>query len=1077
MPPRSIGDGMKIEAREIAAAILDLDGVITDTATLHAKAWERVWNEFLAHWEKATGERHEPFSYHVDYLKYLDGKPRYQGAEAFLASRKIEIPFGHPGDEPGLTTICATGNLKNRYYLALLDQEGPLIYADTVDVVKRWRAEGLKTAVVSSSRNCKKVLEAAAITDLFDVVLDGLDMERLGLKGKPEPDMFLEAAQRLGHSVKKTLVVEDAFSGIEAARRGGFGLVVAMTAMGSDPKGRASELRDCGADLIVQNLSQLLDSEMTDWQLIYKKWVPDKQSLRESLCALGNGYSMVRGAFSEAKADRIHYPGCYLSGTYNRATSEIHGRLVEHEDLVNWPSWLEIGFRIGKDEWFKMDGVEILSFRQILDVKEGTLSREMRTRDAKGRESLLCERRFVHMAEIHLSGVEWSLTPLNWRGMVTIRSGIDGDVVNDNVGRYRELNRRHLKTGEKGLVGETAIFLESQSLQSEIKVTHAARTELYLNELLAPAVRKTFVESDRIWQELQIRAEKNQQLTLEKIVATYSSRDLAISEPTIEAKEAVMRAGRFARLLVSHRQAWEHVWSRCDLELEDGYTQFVLRLHVFHILQTASPWSLDIDNGIPARGWHGEAYRGHVFWDELFVMAFINMRVPELSREILMYRYRRLGQARQNAKSMGYTGAMYPWQSGSNGREESPVTHLNPVSGEWIEDVSSWQRHVGAAITYNIWQYYKATHDTEFLSSYGAKMFLEIARFFAGLATYDSKKARYEILQVMGPDEFHTGYPWRKGKGVDNNAYTNIMVSWTLAHGLRVLEILGEKRRAELVAELCLTDEELYRWEEVSRKLYVPFFGDGLIAQFEHFDRLKELDWDLYRKRYGNIQRLDRILVAENDSPDDYKLVKQADVIMLFFLFSTEELESIFERLGYSFDPEMIPRNIDYYASRVSHGSTLSRIVHAWVLARLDRPRAWHLFKESLQSDISDIQGGTTSEGVHLGAMAGTVDMIQRCFTGLEMREDVLWFNPNLPDELPTLKFPIRYAGHWLQVSITHERLVISLEHSWSGSVRIGCRSEIVEMRQGDWHVFDLREDEPFGMELETVESRREMTH
>jgi beta-phosphoglucomutase family hydrolase len=1055
---------MKIEGREVTAAILDLDGVITDTATLHAKAWERVWNEFLAQSESSTGQRHSPFSYHADYLKYLDGKPRYQGAEAFVKSRRIDIPFGHPGDEPGLATICAIGNLKNRYYLALLDQEGPSIYADTVDVVKRWRSEGIKTAVVSSSRNCRKVLGAVGITDLFDVVLDGSELESSGLKGKPEPDMFLEAARRLGADVKKTVVVEDALSGIEAARRGSFGLVIAMTAMGSNAKGLFSELRACGADLIVENLSQVLDSEMTDWQLIYTKWVPEKQSLRESLCTLGNGYSMVRGAFSEAKSDDIHYPGCYLSGTYNRARSEIHGRLVEHEDLVNWPNWLEIGFRIGKDEWFKLSAVEILSFRQILDVKEGTLSLQIEIEDSKGRKSILREKRFVHMSEIHLSGVRWSLTPLNWRGKVTIRSGIDGEVINDNVARYRELNRRHLKTEEMGLVGETAVFLGAKSLQSEIKVTHAARSELYLAGQPAPAIRKTSVSADRIWQDLEI-------------VATYSSRDLAISEPTVEAKTAVMRADVFSRLLQSHRQAWEHVWSRCDLELEDGYTQFVLRLHIFHILQTASPWSLDIDNGIPARGWHGEAYRGHVFWDELFVMAFINMRVPELSREILMYRYRRLGQARENAKSLGYSGAMYPWQSGSNGREESPVTHLNPVSGEWIEDVSSWQRHVGAAITYNIWQYYKATHDTEFLSSYGAKMFLEIARFFADLASYDSKKGRYEILQVMGPDEFHTGYPWRKGKGVDNNAYTNIMVSWTLAHGLRVLEILGEKRRAELVAELGLTDEELHRWGEVSRKLYVPFFGDGLIAQFEHFDRLKELDWDLYRKRYGNIQRLDRILTAENDSPDNYKLVKQADVIMLFFLFSTEELQSIFERLGYPFDPEMIPRNIDYYASRVSHGSTLSRIVHAWVLARLDRPRAWHLFKESLQSDISDIQGGTTSEGVHLGAMAGTVDMIQRCFTGLEMREDVLWFNPNLPDELPTLKFPIRYIGHWLQVSITHERLVISLEHSWTGVVRIGCGEEIVEMRQGDWHVFDLREKSEFPRTSAALHTSGELSH
>ena len=208
-----------------------------------------------------------------------------------------------------------------------------------------------------------------------------------------------------------------------------------------------------------------------------------------------------------------------------------------------------------------------------------------------------------------------------------------------------------------------------------------------------------------------------------------------------------------------------------------------------------------------------------------------------------------------------------------------------------------------------------------------------------------------------------------------------------------MLALLSDIRRAELTARLGLSAQEFQRWDEISRKMFVPFHGDGIISQFEGYEDLAELDWEAYRRRYGNIQRLELILEAENDSANRYKLSKQADVLMLFYLFSAEELGALFERLGYPFEYETIPRNVAYYDARSSHGSTLSRVVHAWVLARSDRPRAMRYFAEALQSDVSDIQQGTTAEGVHLGAMAGTVDLVQRVSTGIEITGDVLRLN------------------------------------------------------------------------------------
>jgi trehalose/maltose hydrolase-like predicted phosphorylase len=263
-------------------------------------------------------------------------------------------------------------------------------------------------------------------------------------------------------------------------------------------------------------------------------------------------------------------------------------------------------------------------------------------------------------------------------------------------------------------------------------------------------------------------------------------------------------------------------------------------------------------------------------------------------------------------------------------------------------------------------------------------------------------------------------------------------------------------RRAELMTRLGLSAHEIARWDDISRRMYVPFHSDGIISQFEGYEELAELDWEDYRTRYGNIQRLDLILEAEQDNANHYKLSKQADVLMLFYLFSSEELAGLFTRLGYPFAHETIPRNVAYYDVRSSHGSTLSRVVHAWVLARSDRPRAMRYFAEALQSDVSDIQQGTTAEGVHLGAMAGTVDLVQRVSTGIEVRGDVLWLNPRLPQELGRLDMRIRYRGQALDLRLTRDTLTVRGRDRGAAPIHLGIKNEVYEFAGGSTRVFTL---------------------
>ena len=326
---------------------------------------------------------------------------------------------------------------------------------------------------------------------------------------------------------------------------------------------------------------------------------------------------------------------------------------------------------------------------------------------------------------------------------------------------------------------------------------------------------------------------------------------------------------------------------------------------------------------------------------------------------------------------------MFPWRSGSEGIEETQQVHLNPVSGRWEPDLSRNQRHVNAAIFYNIWHYFQASYDQAFLRDYGAEMMLEIARFWASIAHFNPGRERYEIHGVMGPDEFHDKYPGATQGGLRNNAYTNVMVAWLCEVAGQLPMLLPVSRAAALRERLGIGDDELAVWQDMSRRMFVPLHGDGIISQFEGYEDLDELDWGAYRAKYGNIQRLDRIMRAEGKDPDRYQVTKQADTVMLFFLFRDEELREIFGRLRYAYRAGTAARNVAYYDRRTSRGSTLSIVTRSGALAAIDPEGLWERFLVALGSEVDDIQGGTTKEGVHLGVMAGTLDLVQRCYAGI----------------------------------------------------------------------------------------------
>ena len=792
--------------------------------------------------------------------------------------------------------------------------------------------------------------------------------------------------------------------------------------------------------------------------LSYEGFESAAEGLREALTSTGNGYVCTRGVAEWEDADGVHYPGTYGHGVYNRETTILGGLPVLNEDLVNLPNWLVLKLRIEGQEAIRLADVDLLAYRHQLDIRHATVIRELRFRDRGGRETTLRSRRFVSMADVHHGGIEWTLTAENWSGRVEVVSALDGRVTNAGVARYEQLEGRHLDPVSPRTFGPEVIALKVQTRQSNLYISEAARTRVF--EGTAPlAVQRTLYQmEDYIQQAVAFDVRQGVAVRVEKMVTFFTSRDPAISDTLTKAGTSAQRYRDFGEALSSHAEAWEELWRVCDVEVpDDARVQFLLRLHICHILQVCSHHTADLDAGVPARGLNGEAYRGHVFWDELYVYPFLSFRMPEITRGLLMYRYRRLGEARAAAREAGRRGAMFPWQSGSEGKEETQRVHLNPLSGRWEPDLSHNQRHVNAAVFYNIWRHFQATADVAFLRDYGAEMMLEIARFWASIAHFNPERERYEIHGVMGPDEFHDRYPDADQGGLRNNAYTNVMVAWLCDVAQQVLSLLPGTRADALRGKLILGDEELRRWADMSRRMFVPFHGDGIISQFEGYADLEELDWDAYRVKYGNIQRLDRILRAEGDDPNRYKLAKQADTLMLFFLFSPDELRRLFDRLGYDYGPDTARDNVAYYDRRTSHGSTLSFVAHAGVLARLEPESSWERFLVAVESDVSDVQGGTTKEGIHMGVMSGTLDLVQRSYAGTEIRDGVLYFEPRLPSRLEGLSFAMQFQGTPILVTLADGRLTLAAHREGEPRpIRVGVGDEVRELCAGDRCTFEL---------------------
>ncbi len=796
--------------------------------------------------------------------------------------------------------------------------------------------------------------------------------------------------------------------------------------------------------------------EFNLWSLEYNDYDPKKEKSRETLLTVGNGYLGTRGVLAETTATDTNYPGTYIAGLYNRLISKVADMDIENEDLVNIPNWLFINFKIGNNEWFNIDNTEIISIKRRLNFANGMLESELVVKDKIGRKTKIKSNIVASMANQHLVALQYKIKPLNYSESIEIKSEIDGNIINDGVARYRDLNQQHLKPVTQGNDSEIS-WLLVKTTQSEIEIAQAVKHSVYKNGIAENSNTVKTNSSGKIGTEFKISLNKNDEVTIEKVVAIFTSKKDDTKEPLNSSKNLARTVKTFDKIITESETEWKKLWDKIDIQIKgDPKSQMLARLHLYHLMVTASPNNVNIDAGIPARGLHGEAYRGHIFWDELYILPLYNLFLPEVAKSILNYRFQRIDNARKYAKEYGYKGAMFPWQSGSDGREETQTIHLNPNSGKWGDDYSSLQRHISIAIAYNTWYYFQVTNDVSFMKNGGAELFLEICRFWASKSVQDKTTGRFSISKVMGPDEFHEEHKLSKGGGVKDNAYTNIMVAWLFEKAFEILKKLPENASKTITSKINLDSEEIKKWKAISKNLNIPLSDEGIIEQFDGYFDLKELDWDGYRKKYKNIYRLDRILKAEGKSPDDYKLAKQADTLMTFYNIDEEDISSILKNTGNKIPTDYLKKNYYYYLNRTSHGSTLSRVVHSY-LANLfgNKEEGNKLYFEALESDYTDIQGGTTAEGIHAGVMGGTVLMIITSFAGLNLKKKNLAINPSLPKNWDSIKFNFWFKSNHYFIEIKHSQLIIEINSENSHKVEIDFSNKKILLPTNIKHVLD----------------------
>lgn len=711
---------------------------------------------------------------------------------------------------------------------------------------------------------------------------------------------------------------------------------------------------------------------MDNWHIIETVFNPEEQHHKETVFTIGNGYLGTRGSFEEG------YPA-------EQAATLIHGVFddipIVVTELVNTPNWPDFHL-FANGERFRIEPTLVTSYRRELNLRTGVLIRKIRWLAPGGGTLDLEIERFASLADPHILCVRYQVTSLDFSGDLEFRAGLPGHV--HNAGWV------HWEWIDQGRIGQQSAFLNLQTRATRISLCEAC----HLNVEGGRTTRYEYWDSN--WSPTLVAftaIAPGVQIIAEKIIAVFTSRDAV--DPCDAATRGLAAAVEwgYPALFRDNEAAWDKEWEACNIVIEgDDTADTALRYNLFQLLIAAPRHDERVS--IAAKSLSGFGYRGHVFWDtEIFILPFFIYTRPEIARNLLMYRYYTLPGARQKARASGYEGAMYAWESAATGEETTPRWAYGPESTElvriWCGDI---EHHITADVAYAVMHYWRVTGDDDFMREYGAEMILDTARFWGSRAEWNETSQRYEITDVIGPDEYHDH--------VDNNAYTNNLARWNLQTAFEVLEWLRQtdpKKAADLEVRLDLTKERFAHWKDVIDRLYLAFDpGTGLFEQFDGFFELKSVDLQNYEPRNKSMH-----VVLGLEGILEYQVIKQPDVLMLLYL------------LNQNYSPEIIKQNWEYYTPRtdLTFGSSLGPAIQAILAAHLrEIESAYRLFMHAARTDL-DNSRGNTADGIHAATAGGLWQAAVFGFGGLQTTAAGPAANPHLPAHWKALKFSIQYHG------------------------------------------------------------------
>lgn len=757
--------------------------------------------------------------------------------------------------------------------------------------------------------------------------------------------------------------------------------------------------------------SQYIDDEL--WLIKENEWARPLQNIRESQLALGNGYFGTRGILEEIPYDAM--PGTYIAGVYDKMVSQT-------AELVNFPNAFNFKFTV-KGEKLDIVAMNALKHRRILNLKKGILVRHTVYQNTKKSRFDYKSLRFVSMDNKNIGVMQIALTPLDESCEVDINTGIDTTV--HNVGILTEGRKKHFRVKELGQF-KNAGYLVVQTLEKK-------HTVIYWAGFYYEIDGKKIYAKDNIF---SLKLKKGRTVTFTKIfyVKRYPA-DNNLSKYKEGASKNFSKVfhTRFDILIKNHIQAWEKLWRKADILIEGtANLQQNLRFNIYHMLICAHA-----DGGfssIGARTLTGEGYRGHIFWDsEIFLIPFYLFNFPEVAKNMLLYRCRRLDKARQLAKEEGFKGAKFPWESADTGDEETP---------EWAKDLDGsivkihnhkMEYHITCNISYALYKYYVATGNEKFMRDFGYEIMFETARFWASKVEFNKKKKRYEIKNVIGPDEFHID--------VDNNAYTNMMAKWNLITANKLFHKV--KRDSPLVynalqKKLNLKDKEVRDWKKIASLLSVTINEDKVIEQFDGYFKLKKVL--LTETDENGIPIVSKKLRTEDFNKT--QLVKQADTLMFLYLLS--DVYSLRTKKA----------NYDFYIKRTLHKSSLSPSVHSIFAGEChELHQAYNFFNVALRMDISNLYGNT-KEGIHGACLGGTWQAVVFGFAGVDIRKERLWINPRMPRTWRKMVFSLYWRGNMLKLELTNNVIKLKALSNKKKEIEIGIFDKITHIRPNKYYIF-----------------------